>query len=492
MAWHGPLNRLDDWRVEIPASYQSKSLQRFRLEMKVPGVIYADEKMLGSILADDSLEQVVNVATLPGIVGASMAMPDIHHGYGFPIGGVAAFDAADGIISPGGVGYDINCGVRLLRSDLTVDDIRSRVPQLIDQMFQNVPCGVGSEGSVRLSAEDTEQVLKKGSRWAVENGYGWSDDIDTTEDGGCIRGGEASVVSDTARKRGRSQLGTLGAGNHFLEIQMVDEIFDKKVADAFGIFGKGQIVTMIHTGSRGLGHQICTDFLEVMRRANKKYGIPLVDRELACAPASSIEGQDYFTAMKCGANYAWANRQVITHFVRQAFESVLGQSSKELGLNLIYDIAHNIAKLEEHNVGGEARSLYVHRKGATRAFGPGHDAVPKQYRSVGQPVLIPGDMGTASYLLVGTEQAMLQTFGSSCHGAGRARSRMAARKMHSPEEIVKLLRDKGIHLQAKSKRVIAEEAPDAYKDVDRVVEVSHRSGIARKVARLKPLGVAKG
>lgn len=492
MSWTGPIKQVDDYRFEIPASYQSGVMKQHGLKMRVPGLIYADQQMLRSITRDDSPEQVVNVATLPGIVGKSFAMPDIHHGYGFAIGGVAAFDAHEGVISPGGVGYDINCGVRLLTTKLSFEEIHSRLPALVDTMFSNVPSGVGSQGKVRLSRDQINAVFINGARWAVEQGYGWPEDLTAMEEGGCIEGADPSLVSEIAKKRGAPQLGSLGAGNHFLEIQRVDEIYDAEVARVFGITEVGQVTVMIHTGSRGCGHQICTDYLDVMRRANKKYGIPLVDRELSCAPADSEEAQQYFAAMKCGANYAWANRQMINHWVRESFESVLGKPARELGLRLIYDIAHNMAKLEEHEVDGKKRMLYLHRKGATRAFGPGHPDVPEQYRSVGQPVLIPGDMGTASYLLVGTEQGMRETFGSSCHGAGRQMSRTAARKQQPAEKVVAGLQSQGIYLRAKSHRVIAEEAPEAYKDIDEVVEISHKSGLAHKVARMRPKGVVKG
>ncbi|UCE23334.1 MAG: RtcB family protein [Candidatus Zixiibacteriota bacterium] len=492
MAWEGPIERRDQYRFEIPKSYQSRTMQQHGVRMSVPALIFADDRMLEAIKRDDSPEQVANVATLPGIVGRSIAMPDIHHGYGFAIGGVAAFDATGGVISPGGVGYDINCGVRLLRTDLDVKDIQPKIEKLVDTMFNNVPCGVGSEGKLRLSSSDIDRVLENGSRWAVESGYGWQEDLIHTEEQGCLEGGDASTVTDTAKKRGSRQLGTLGAGNHFLEIQRVDEIFDRDIAAAYGITDVDQVTVMIHTGSRGCGHQICTDYLEIMRRANKKYNIPLIDRELSCAPATSPEGQRYFAAMKCGANFAWANRQMITHWVRESFESVMKSSAKEMGLRQIYDIAHNIAKLEEHEIEGKRRWLYVHRKGATRAFGPGHPDIPERYRGVGQPVLIPGDMGTASYLLAGTDQAMKETFGSSCHGAGRSLSRHAARKRHPSERVLAAMDQKGIYLQAKSRKVISEEAPEAYKDIDEVVEISHQAGLVKKVVRMKPVGVVKG
>jgi tRNA-splicing ligase RtcB len=492
MSWEGPIDKVDDYRFEIPTTYQTGAMKEANLRMRVPGLIYADEKMLRSITRDNSPDQVANVATLPGIIGRSFAMPDIHHGYGFAIGGVAAFDADEGVISPGGVGYDINCGVRLLRTDFNVGDIRPRIEKLVQTMFKNVPSGVGSESRHRLSAEEINKVLQTGARWAVENGYGWDDDLEYTEQNGRFEEADASTVSKSAKKRGMPQLGTLGAGNHFLEIQRVDEIYDREAAALFGIVRENQITVMIHTGSRGCGHQICTDYLDVMRQANRKYGIPLVDKQLSCAPASSPEGQQYFSAMQCGANFAWANRQVIMHWVRQSFESVFGKKAADMGLSLIYDIAHNIARCEEHDVEGKPRRVYVHRKGATRAFGPERPEVPEKYRSLGQPVLIPGDMGTASYLLVGTEQAMRETFGSSCHGAGRVMSRHAAIKKNRPDQIMKLLNDRQIYLQAKSRKLISEEAPDAYKDIDHVIEVSHQSGLARKVARMCPMGVVKG
>ncbi len=492
MAWKGPMKRLDDCRYEIPADYQSDGMKRAGVAMKVPGLIFADKGMLESITRDNAPEQVVNVATLPGIVAYSMAMPDIHHGYGFPIGGVAAFDAERGVISPGGVGYDINCGVRMLRTDLTVKDIQPRLEKLIDTFYNNVPSGVGSQGRVRISIEEMNDVLTSGARWAVNKGFGWSEDLEATEDSGAIPGGDHECVSAKAKKRGAPQLGSLGAGNHFLEVQRVDEIFDIEAARAFGVQEVGQIVVMIHTGSRGCGHQICTDYLEVMRGAARKYEMPLVDQELSSAPASSPEAQQYFAAMKCGANFAWANRQLIAHWIRESFEAVFEQSARRLGLDQIYDIAHNIAKLEHHTVDGERRPLYVHRKGATRAFGPGQPEVPEQYRAVGQPVLIPGSMGTASYLLVGTDTAMRQTFGSSCHGAGRAKSRHAAIQQHKADAVLKDLGDRGIYLRAKSQRIVSEEAPGAYKDIEDVVRVSHQSGIARMVARMRPMGVVKG
>jgi tRNA-splicing ligase RtcB len=492
MSWKGPYKQLDDNRFEIPTDYRSGLMQGKGVRMLVPGLIFADDSSFAAIIADDSPDQVANVATLPGIVGRSIAMPDIHHGYGFAIGGVAAFDSASGVISPGGVGYDINCGVRLIRTDLRADEVKPKIGKLIDTIFHNVPCGVGSEGRIRLTGGQIDEVLSEGASWAVQNGYGWPEDLLVTEEQGCIDGAEARNVSPSAKKRGSGQLGTLGAGNHFLEVQRVDEIFDRETAEAYGIREIGQVTVMIHTGSRGCGHQICTDYLELMRKANQKFCIPLVDQELACAPASSPEGQQYFGAMKAGANFAWANRQMILHWIRESFAGVMKRSARDMRMHQVYDIAHNMAKLEEHEVDGKRRWLYVHRKGATRAFGPGHPAIPEQYRPFGQPVLIPGDMGTSSYLLAGTDYAMRETFGSSCHGAGRAMSRTAARKQHPADEVMADLRSKGIYLQAKSQRVISEEAPDAYKDINRVVDISDRAGIARKIARMTPLGVAKG
>jgi tRNA-splicing ligase RtcB len=492
MQWQGKLKKLDEHRFQISEDYKSEPMSRHGLSMQVPGIIFADDNMIDSITSDNSPDQVAHVATLPGIVRASFAMPDIHHGYGFAIGGVAAFDADEGVVSPGGVGYDINCGVRLIRSDLMVDDVRPRLSKLIDTMFSNVPSGVGVGGRIRISRQEVDEVLVDGAGWAVRNGYGWDEDLEFMEENGAIAGADPSLVSKNAKKRGAPQLGSLGAGNHFLEIQVVDEIYDQQAASTFGIDGIGQLMIMVHTGSRGCGHQICTDYLDVMRRANQKYGIPLVDRELSCAPASSPEGQQYFAAMKCGANFAWANRQMIMHWVRESFEQVLKQSAQKLGLHLVYDIAHNIAKLEEHEVDGVQRKLYVHRKGATRAFGPGNPAVPERYREVGQPVIIPGDMGTASFLLAGTEQAMKETFGSTCHGAGRLMSRRQATKQFPAHEVHKRMEERGIYLKAASRRGVSEEAPGVYKDVDAVVNIAHNAGIARKVARMRPVGVVKG
>ncbi|MCR4402495.1 MAG: RtcB family protein [Firmicutes bacterium] len=459
--------------------------------MRVPGLIYADERHVASIREDQAPEQVANAAFLPGIVGMSLAMPDIHWGYGFAIGGVGATLADAGVISPGGVGFDINCGVRMLRTNLFEGDVRPRLEQLVNQLFRDIPSGVGSTGIIKLGKDDTAEVLEKGALWAVEKGYGWPRDLDHTEERGAMKGARAGKVSDKAVKRGMPQLGTLGSGNHFLEVQVVEEVFDAGLAERFKL-APGQIVVMIHSGSRGLGHQVCTDYLAVMEQAIAKYGIRIPDRQLACAPLDSPEGQDYFAAMACAANYAWANRQCIMHWTRQSFAKVFGRPPEDLGMELIYDVAHNIAKIEDHVVEGKKRRVCVHRKGATRAFPAGHPDVPTDYRDIGQPVLVPGDMGRNSYLLVGTERAMEETFGSTCHGAGRVMSRAAAKKTVSGAVLQAELRERGIIAKAASKASLAEETPEAYKDVNEVVRVCHGAGISRKVARMRPIGVIKG
>lgn len=483
-AWRGPLERLDEYRWKIPRTYKR--------EMRTDGLIYASEKMIPTICEDQAPEQVANVACLPGIVGYSMAMPDIHFGYGFSIGGVAAFDVKEGVVSPGGVGYDINCGVRFLRTNLTVEEVKPRLSTLLDAIFTTVPCGVGMGGMIKVTAEELRQVMVKGARWAAERGFGWPEDLEHCEEGGALAGADPGAVSTRAVERGRPQLGSLGAGNHFLEVQVVEEIYEPAVAEKMGITKKGQITVMIHTGSRGFGHQICDDYLQVMQNAVRKYGINLPDRQLVCAPVGSPEGKRYFAAMACAANFAWANRQMITHWVREAFEKVFKKSAKELGLFVIYDVAHNIAKIEEHEVDGRKVTVCVHRKGATRAFPPGHPAVPKDYREIGQPVLVPGDMGTLSYILVGTERAMRETFGSTCHGAGRLMSRAAALRQKSGREVAEELTGKGILVRAASEKTLVEEMPEAYKDVTEVVEACHGAGISRKVVLVRPIGVVKG
>jgi len=486
--WSGPLVKIGDYRYEIPKTYRGIN---GNLKMKVPALIYASDEMIPSIRKDNAPEQAANVATLPGIVGKSLAMPDIHWGYGFPIGGVAATDAEEGVISPGGVGFDINCGVRLVRTNLKVNDLdKNKIRQLVDELFKNVPSGVGSQARVRLNKAQLDDVLQMGARWAVENGYGWEEDLEYLEENGCMDVADASYVSERAKERGKSQVGSLGAGNHFLEIQRVAEVFDEEAAKVYGI-EKDQIVVMIHTGSRGCGHQICSDYLRVLEQAVRKYNISLPDRQLACAPVKSKEGESYFKAMACAANFAWANRQMIVHWVRQSFENILKEDAEELGMHIVYDVCHNIAKFEEHVVDGEKKLVCVHRKGATRSFGPNRKEIPKKYQKIGQPVLIPGDMGTESYLLKGTEQSE-EAFGSTCHGAGRVMSREQAKRRWSGREIARKLEQKGIYAHPASWVVMAEESPDAYKDVSQVVNATHGAGLSLKVAKMVPLGVVKG
>jgi tRNA-splicing ligase RtcB len=482
--WQGQFIKIDDYRWQIPKNYKTG--------MRVPGLIYASKGMLESIREEQTPEQVANVAFLPGIVGCSLAMPDIHWGYGFPIGGVAATDTKNGVVSPGGVGYDINCGVRLLRTSLSESEVRPRIDQLINALFHNVPSGLGSEGKIRISQKDMNQLMIEGARWAVKRGLGLDEDLDATEDGGFLSGADPSKVSDRAVKRGMPQAGTLGSGNHFLEIQTVKEIFDPQVASVMGITDIGQVLVLIHTGSRGLGHQVCTDHLRIMEQAVARYGIMLPDRQLACAPVESREGQDYLGAMACAANYAWANRQCIAHWVRESFCEVLGKSFDKLGMRQIYDVAHNIAKIEEHAVDGRAVKVCVHRKGATRAFPAGHRDTPKRYQDVGQPVLVPGDMGRCSFVAVGTQKAMSETFGSTCHGAGRILSRGAAKRAIRGADIIRELGSRGIIVKAGSISALAEEASQAYKDVAEVIDVVHQAGISRKVAMATPVAVIKG
>jgi tRNA-splicing ligase RtcB (3'-phosphate/5'-hydroxy nucleic acid ligase) len=474
--------RKDAFRWEIPRTGS----------MRVPGMVYASAAMIDSIREDQSPQQVANVASLPGIVKASIAMPDMHWGYGFPIGGVAAFDPDTGVISPGGVGYDINCGVRLLRSGLRVHDIAGRLTDLVTALFRNIPSGVGSaRRDVKLSRDEVRSVLDRGAAWAVSRGFGSAADLEHIEAGGRIPDPDPSAVSDRALERGRAQLGTLGSGNHFGEIQKVTEIFDQDAAAALGLF-EGQITVSLHSGSRGLGYQVCDESLQVMLEAARKYGIDLPDRQLCCAPLGSPEAVHYMGAMAAAANFAFANRQMMTHWVRQTFERVLGLSPRETGLQVVYDVCHNIAKFETHVVDGRPRRLCVHRKGATRAFPPGHPETPAAYREVGQPVLIPGDMGRYSYVLVGTQAAFEETFGSTCHGAGRRMSRSAAARSSRGRGIVQELADRGIVVRSEGRATLLEEIPEAYKDVADVVDVVHQAGIARKVAKLVPMGVIKG
>jgi len=477
------MKRIADYLYEIPKS--------FRDDMRVPARIYADEELLEAAFRDRTYEQLVNTATLPGVVKYVLVMPDAHQGYGPPIGGVIATRHPDGIISPGAVGYDINCGVRLLISELYANEVKPYISDLITALYRTVPSGVGKKGPIKLSYAQMDEALREGARWAVKQGYGTKEDLERLEEGGGMAGADPGAVSDRATDRGRPQLGTLGSGNHFVEVEEVVEVYDEEVAEAFGLF-QGQLAVQVHSGSRGLGHQVCTDYVKALQKAVAKYDIKLPDRELVCAPLDSPEGGKYFGAMASAANYAWANRQCLTHFARQAFEGVLAGKVKSWELHTVYDVAHNIAKFETHTVDGKQVKLCVHRKGATRAFPSGHLDVPEVYRQVGQPVLVPGDMGTASYVLVGTQRAMEESFGSVCHGAGRVMSRQAAKKKIRGSELKERLEAQGIQVRAGSMAGLAEEAPEAYKDVDRVVEVVHRAGLARKVARLRPLAVMKG
>jgi tRNA-splicing ligase RtcB len=478
-------------RVEKVGDYEWVIPKGAKPCMNTDAIIFADEYLLEKMESDLTLEQAANVACLPGIKLYSYVMPDGHQGYGFPIGGVAGFELEEGVISPGGVGYDINCGVRVLRTNLSVDDVGDKLKELVEALFRNVPSGVGSTGQLRLSFRDLDEVLEHGVKWAIEHGFGWERDAERTEERGSMKGARADKVSKVAKQRGHEQLGTLGAGNHFLEIQFVDRIYDPEIAKVMGLTHVGQVTVMIHTGSRGLGHQVASDYLQVMERAMRKYGISVPDRELAALPFKSPEAQDYFAAMAAAANFAWTNRQIIMHWVRESFRKVFKQDPEALGLELIYDVAHNIAKIEEHVVNGEKYRVVVHRKGATRAFPPGHPDIPSDYSSIGQPVLIPGSMGTASYILVGVREAA-RTWYSAPHGAGRWLSRGEAIRSYSPDRVIAELGSKGIVVRAATKRVVSEEAPEAYKDVDRVVLVADKVRISKPVARLVPIGVVKG
>jgi tRNA-splicing ligase RtcB len=461
------------------------------LGMKVPVKIYADDDLLQKMLTDRTIMQAKNVATIPGIVGHSVVLPDGHEGYGFPVGGVAAMDAEDGMISPGGVGYDINCGVRLLRSNLTEKDVRAKLQELVTDLFNSIPSGVGSKGAVKLNHSQLDEVLVRGVNWAIDNGYGSSNDADVCEENGQIKNADPNKVSDKARQRGAPQLGSLGSGNHFLEVQKVDEIHDEEAAKRMGI-KEGTITILIHCGSRGFGHQVCSDYLRISEQSMEKYNINLADRELACVPNTSEEGESYRKAMFAALNFAWSNRQMITHWTRKSFERVFKQTDSDLNMNLVYDVAHNIAKVETHKINGEIRKVVVHRKGATRAFPAHRDELPLKYRDLGQPVLIPGSMGTASWILLGQPNSMDLSFGSTAHGAGRTMSRSKARRDYTEDNVRKSLSDKGIFIKALTRDGIVEETPQAYKDVDAVVNVSHNLGIATKVAKLVPIGVIKG
>lgn len=473
--------RIDDYRWEIPK--QGK--------MRVPGKIFADSSLMVDIHHSQALQQVANVAHLPGILNASLAMPDIHWGYGFPIGGVAGMDAEEGVISPGGVGYDINCGVRLLSSGLTRKEILPKIRDLVAGLYDSIPTGVGSSSTLKLSVKEEKNLLQNGAEWAVERGFGTQSDLERIEENGKLSSADPSAVSKRAFERGASQVGTLGSGNHFLEIGYIDEIYDTKIAEALGLY-IDSVTVIIHTGSRGFGYQVCDDNLKIMMNCLKKYDIELPDRQLACTPIRSTEGRDYFAAMSAAANYAWANRQTIMHWTIETFSRVLGASPQSLQIKLVYDLCHNIAKFEDHIVDGKKRKVCVHRKGATRALPPGHVNTPDVYKKIGQPVLIPGDMGRYSYILVGTEQSVRETFGSTCHGAGRALSRREAVKRSKGRNIYKELEEKGIIVQSHGKRTVLEEIPEAYKDVKHVVDVVHNAGISKKVARHRPLGVIKG
>jgi tRNA-splicing ligase RtcB len=479
-----PLERIDDYTWSIP---------KYKPGMRVPGIVFANRDLLDKMQTDRTLWQCVNVTHLPGIYKHSITLPDGHEGYGFPIGGVAATDYDEGVISPGGVGYDINCGVRLLTTNLSEQDLRPKLAELAGVIFENVPSGLGSRRKdLKVTVHDLDGLVVEGVQWVIDQGLGWSGDAEHCEERGCMKNANPDKVSTTAKNRGLTQIGTLGSGNHFLEIQKVDKICDVKTAKTFGIEHEGQVTVMIHCGSRGFGHQTCSDYLRIMERAVHKYKIALPDRELACAPGNSNEAEDYYQAMACAVNYAFANRQAIMHWIRQSFQHVFKEDAERFGLKLVYDVAHNIAKIENHKVNGEQKKVWVHRKGATRAFPPGNPEIPADYSSAGQPVLIPGSMGTSSWLLVGTEKAMQLSFGSTAHGAGRMLSRSAAKRRFWGGDVKKALEQRGIIVRSASSVVLAEEADPAYKNVDIVAEVSDKVGIATKVARIVPLAVVKG
>jgi len=477
------LKKVSDYEWEIPKSY--------RHDMRVPVRIFATKRLLEAVMNDRSLEQAVNSATLPGLVGHVMVMPDMHQGYGFPIGGVAATRYPEGVISPGGIGYDINCGVRLLASQIEYESVKNHIDILASALNQNCPSGVGTKGHVRVDVNELDQVCREGSTWALKKGFASEADVRRTEEQGRLDGADPSKVSKRAKERGRAQIGTLGAGNHFIEVDLVDQVFDSKAAQIMGL-SEGLLVVQVHCGSRGFGHQVCSDYVNTFQAAVRRYNIQLPDRELVCAPLDSPEGKNYLAAMRCAANYAFANRQVLAFYARKAFEETLAGKVKNWHLHQVYDIAHNMGKIETHVIDGEKLRVCVHRKGATRAFGPGFEGLPEEYRSIGQPVLVPGSMGTASWVLVGTEGSMQRSFGSTCHGAGRVMSRSKAKKSVWGEDLRKELESGGIHVRAGSMAGLAEEAPQAYKDVDDVVNTVSGAGIARKVARLVPVAVIKG
>jgi tRNA-splicing ligase RtcB len=477
------LKKISDYEWEIPKS--------FRQDMQVPVRIFATRDLLEAVMDDKSLEQAVNTATLPGLVGHVVVMPDMHQGYGFPIGGVAATRYPQGVISPGGIGYDINCGVRLLASQIDYEAVKDQMDAIVSALNHYCPSGVGTKGHVRLDFAELDRVCREGSRWAQKAGYASEADVRRTEEGGCLEGADPGKVSKKAKERGRAQIGTLGAGNHFIEVDIIEQVFDDQAAGVMGL-AEGNLVVQIHCGSRGFGHQICTDYVQEFQDAVRRYGIHLPDRELVCAPSDSPEGMNYLAAMRSAANYAFANRQVLAHFARKAFEEVLGGKVPNWHLHQVYDIAHNMGKIETHEIDGERIKVLVHRKGATRAFGPGFEGLPEEYRPIGQPVLVPGSMGTSSWVLVGTQESMQRSFGSTCHGAGRVMSRAKAKKAVWGEELKSQLESSGIHVRAGSMAGLAEEAPQAYKDVDEVVATVTGAGIACKVARLVPVAVVKG
>jgi len=483
MVTRNDLRQIDELLYEIPAT--------LRPDMRVPAQFFADEEILAKALQDRSLEQLADTATLPGIAGPALAMPDIHEGYGFPIGGVVATRLPHGVISPGGVGYDICCGVRMLATSCSADEVRPFLRELADSLYRNLPSGVGAKGQLHVNKAEMDRLLVDGSRWARREGYATDHDVAHTEEGGCMAGADPAAISKSARERGMDQVGTLGSGNHFTEVDVVAQVFDAAAGEAFGLH-EGQVALQIHCGSRGFGHQVATDYIQEFQSAVRRYGIELPNRQLVCAPLDSPEGQRYLAAMNAAANYAWANRQVLTYRARAAFEEVLRGRVRDPDLWLVYDVAHNMAKIETHRLGGQDVRVCVHRKGATRAYGPGHPDIPPDYRAAGQPVLVPGSMGTASYVLAGTAGSMTRTFGSSCHGAGRVMSRAEAKRQVRGETLQSELAHEGIVIRAGSLAGLAEEAPRAYKDVDRVVKVVCAAGIARTVARLVPLAVIKG
>jgi tRNA-splicing ligase RtcB len=489
----GLITRSGNHRVRKINDFEFRIEKEESKHMNVPVTIYANDSIISKMTTDRTIDQAVNVSTLPGVQKHIVVLPDGHEGYGFPVGGVAATDLEEGVISPGGVGYDINCGVRLIRTSLTEKEIRMQLKDLVDELFRHIPVGIGSEGAFRLTRSEIDELLVEGVEWAIERGYGWKQDAEVCEEGGKMLGADPTSVSDIARKRGSPQLGSLGSGNHFIEIQKIDKIFDEEAAKAMGLTHEGQATILIHCGSRGFGHQVCSDYLRVSEIALRKYDIKLADRELACVPNNSAEGENYRKAMYSALNFAWSNRQMITHWTRTAFEKIFKRSEQELDMKLVYDVAHNIAKVERHNTDGEGmQDLVVHRKGATRALPAGIEQIPWKYRNIGQPVIIPGSMGTASWILLGNKRSLDLSFGSTAHGAGRIMSRSAAKRTHTADEVKRSLESKGIYIKALTKEGIVEETPNAYKDVDAVVDVSHSLGIATKVVRLTPIGVIKG